>query len=85
MPIGLMLPTDFSFILRNLFQRRADEIYGGFCKLLPPYLSIRAGESDAWSLDLFRWCEPVGTPEHVPAFLQYLNKQMATLFAAAYD
>jgi hypothetical protein len=84
MPNGLIRPTDFSFSLRNLIQRRADEIYGGFCKLLPPHLSIRTGESDAWSLGSFDWCEPVGTLEHVPAFLQYRNKQMEMLFEATH-
>jgi hypothetical protein len=79
MPTGLIRPTDFCFSLRNLIQRKADEIYGSFCKLLPPHLSIRAGESDAWSLDSFDWCEPVGKSEHVPAFLEYRNKQMEGL------
>jgi hypothetical protein len=41
MPIGLIRPTDFSFSLRNLIQRRASEIYGSFCNLLPPHLSIK--------------------------------------------
>jgi len=81
MPTGLMRPTDFSFPLRNLIQRKADEMYGSLCKILPPHLSIRAGESDVWSLDSFDWCEPVGTSEHLPAFLHYRNKQMEELLS----
>jgi hypothetical protein len=81
MPTGLMRPTDFSFPLRNLIQRKAEEIYGGLCNILPPHLSIRAGESDAWSLDSFDWCEPVGTPENLPAFLHYRKKRMEELLS----
>jgi len=81
MPIGLMRPTDFSFPLRNLIQRKAYAIYGNLCKILPPHLSIRAGESDVWSLDSFDWCEPVGTSEHLPAFLEYRNKHMEGLLS----
>jgi hypothetical protein len=81
MPIGLIRPTDFSFSLRNLIQRKANSIYGDFCKLLPPHLSIRASESDAWSLNSFRWSDPVGTSEHVAAFLQYRNKEMERILS----
>jgi hypothetical protein len=81
MPTGLIRPTDFSFSLRNLIQRKALEIYGSFCKLLPPHLSIRPAASDEWSLDAFRWCEPVGTLAYVPAFLKYRNEEMERLLA----
>jgi hypothetical protein len=83
MPNGLIRPTDFSFLLRNLIQRKADAIYGKFCKLLPPHLSFRTNDSEAWSLDAFDWREPVGTSDHVQAFLWYRNGKMATLFEAA--
>ena len=79
MPVGLIRPTDFAFPLRNLVQRQSAQLYGSFCKLLPPYLSIRAPESGAWSLDAFDWSEPVGTPDHVPAFLNYRNQEMERL------
>jgi hypothetical protein len=82
MPIGLMRPTDFSFPLRNLIQRKAYAIYGNLCKILPPHLSIRVGESDVWSLDSFDWREPVGTSEHLPAFLEYRNKHMEGLLSS---
>jgi hypothetical protein len=82
MPNGLIRPTDFSFLLRNLIQRKADALYGTFCKLLPPHLSFLTNESGAWSLDAFDWCEPVGTSEHVHAFLRYRNEKMEKLFEA---
>lgn len=82
MPNGLIRPTDFSFLLRNLIQRKADAIYGDFCKLLPPHLSFRTNDSVAWSLDAFDWREPVGTSDHVQAFLRYRNEKMETLFEA---
>jgi hypothetical protein len=82
MPNGLIRPTDFSFLLRNLIQRKADAIYGNFCKLLPPHLSFRTNDSDAWSLDAFDWREPVGTSDHVQAFLRYRNEKMEKLFEA---
>jgi hypothetical protein len=85
MPTGLVRPTDFSFSLRNLMQRKAAELYGSFCKLLPPGLSIRAGESDAWSLDAFQWREPVGTLAHVPAFLTYRNDEMEKLLSNTHE
>jgi hypothetical protein len=85
MPIGLIRPTDFSFSLRNLIQRRANEIYGSFCKLLPPHLSIRASESEEWSLDAFQWSEPVGTSERVHGFLQYRKKEVDRILSKPLD
>jgi hypothetical protein len=84
MPSGLIRPTDFSFSLRNLIQRKAAEIYGSFCKLLPPHLSIRAAESDEWSLDAFQWGERVGTLAHVPAFLKHRNEEMEKLLSNSF-
>ena len=83
MPNGLIRPTDFAFLLRNLIQRRADALYGSFCKLLPPHLSFRTNESDAWALDAFNWRQPVGTSGHVQAFLKYRNEKMEALFDPA--
>jgi hypothetical protein len=83
-PDHLMRPTDFSFPLRNLIQRKAADLYGSFCNLLPPLWSIRANESAAWSVDAFDWCKPVGTSEHVPAFLKYRNEEMENLLSEEY-
>jgi hypothetical protein len=81
MPSGLIRPTDFSFPLRNLIQRKAFETYGIFCNLLPPHLSIRPAQSDSWSLDAFQWCEPVGTLAHLSAFLKYRTEEMEKLLS----
>jgi hypothetical protein len=81
MPIGLIRPTDFNFSLRNLIQRQAVHLYGHFCNLLPPYLTVRAEESGAWSLDAFDWCEPVGTMDHMGAFLDHRTQEMKILLS----
>jgi hypothetical protein len=85
MPSGLVRPTDFSFLLRNLIQRKAFEIYGKFCNLLPTHLSLRPAVSDAWSLDAFQWREPVGTLAHVPAFLRYRNEEIERLLSQDFE
>jgi hypothetical protein len=85
MPIGLIRPTDFSFLLRNLIQRRANELYGSLCKLLPPHFSIRANESDTWSLNAFHWADPVGTSERLQDFLQYRRKEMERILSKPLD
>jgi hypothetical protein len=81
LPTDLMRPTDFSFPLRNLIQRKAKELYGDLCSIVPPQLSIRAGVADEWSLDSFAWGEPVGTCEYLPVFLHYRNAEMERLFS----
>jgi hypothetical protein len=83
MPNGLIRPTDFAFLLRNLIQRKANALYGKFCKLLPPGLSFRTNDSGAWSLEAFDWRGPVGTLDHVQEFLKYRNQKMEALFEGA--
>jgi hypothetical protein len=81
LPRGLIRPTDFSFPLRNLIQRKAEALYGGFCNLLPRGLSIREAPSTDWALDAFKWPDPVGTVERVHGFLDYRRREMERLFA----
>jgi len=81
LPNGLIRPTDFSFLLRNLLQRRAAQLYGDFCNLLRSPLSIRLIESPEWRLDQFAWADPVGTMDHLPAFLEFRSERMERLFA----
>jgi hypothetical protein len=81
LPGCLMRPTDFNATLRNLILRRAHQLYGDFCNLLPPCLTIRSNESKAWSLDAFHWCKPAGTMSHVSAFLNYRAQEMERLFS----
>jgi len=80
-PTGLIRPTDFAFPLRNLIQRRAADLYGAFCNLLPPPLAIRPAETDDWALHRFDWSEPVGTSEHMAGFLDYRRRQVDLMFA----
>jgi hypothetical protein len=80
-PTGLIRPTDFAFPLRNLIQRRAAELYGGICNLLPPPLAIREAESTDWALANFGWAEPVGTTAHIDAFLDFRRRQIDLMFA----
>jgi hypothetical protein len=80
-PTGLMRPTDFSFPLRNLIQRKSQALYGDFCNLLPEHLPFKDGGSDRWALDAFDWREPVGTLDHVRAFLDFRHQEMERLFA----
>jgi hypothetical protein len=81
-PNGLIRPTDFSFPLRNLLQRRALELYGRFCNLLPPGINLRPDAGPEWALDQFKWKDPVGTRQHLPAFLRYRNEKMERLLSA---
>lgn len=82
LPTGLIRPTDFDFALRNVLQRRAEELYKDCCNVLPPRLSIRAAQSEDWALDDFEWSEPVGTLEHVSAFLSHRNAEMNKLLSS---
>jgi hypothetical protein len=81
-PASLIRPTDFSPTLRNLIQRKSQDLYGSFCNILPPPASIRNCEAAEWSLAAFDWGEPVGTLDHVPAFLTYRQQEMERLFSA---
>ena len=83
MPSGLMRPTDFSFALRNLVQRKAEALYGNFCNLWPPHLSLKNSRADEWSTDRFSWREPVGTLEYVQPFLTFRNEIMEELIESA--
>ncbi len=81
LPVATIKPTDFGPLLRNLLMRRAQQLYGGFCSLLPPWLSIPAAADDDWSVDRFEWPEPVGDPERISSFLEFRHKKMEELIA----
>lgn len=72
-------PTDFSPLLRNLLQRRAADLYGSFCQLLPSGLSIREPASRDWATSEFTWADPVGTGSYLPLFLDYRRSEMERL------
>ena len=49
-PTSLLKPTDFSRTLRNLLMRRAQQLYGNFCSILPPGLAVPECDDARWQL-----------------------------------
>ena len=78
-PTSLLRPTDFAGPLRNLLQRRADELYGSLGQLLPAGFKIRPAPSEEWDLKAFHWSEPVGSTQHVSSFLDFRRREMGKL------
>ncbi len=78
-PAAFLRPTDFSPRLRSLIQRRALALYGNLCRVVPPPLAIRPCDDPDWDLGKFDWAEPVGSMDHVPAFLEFRRKRMGEL------
>ena len=81
-PTSMIKPTDFGGPLRNLLMRRAEQLYGKHCQLLPDWLHVRPSQSPAWEIEEFKWGEPVGGTEGVQAFLEYRRKMLSKLFGA---
>lgn len=78
-PVRLIKPTDFVGTIRALLVRRAQELYGSFCEILPPFLRIPQPPSSDWNVSEFKWSEPVGTTEHVGSFLAFRNERVRKL------
>lgn len=81
-PVTLIKPTDFVGTIRALLVRRAQELYGSFCEILPAFLRIPALSSSEWNVGEFKWSDPVGTIEHVQSFLTFRNDRMSKLISA---
>ncbi len=79
-PGAFLRPTDFSPRLRSLIQRRALQLYGNICRIVPPPLAVKPCEDPNWSLDNFRWDTPVGSMDSVPDFLEFRRERMGELF-----
>ena len=79
-PGAFLRPTDFSPKLRSLIQRRALQLYGNICRIVPPPLSVKSCEDQNWSLDNFRWSTPVGGMDNVPHFLEFRRERLGELF-----
>lgn len=80
-PSAFMRPTDFSPKLRSLFQRKALQLYGKFCRLVPPPLEMRPCEDPKnWAVCQFTWSEPVGCMDNVPNYLKFRRREMEKLF-----
>lgn len=79
-PRSLIKPTDFDGTIRSLLQRRAQELYGGFCNILPPFLNVSQDYPPGWNTSAFKWAEPVGSASHMQAFLAFRRTRMDKLF-----
>lgn len=78
-PSAFLRPTDFSFRLRSLVQRRAQQLYAGVCRVLPPGLEVKPCDHPSWDLEAFDWSPPVGQATNVPAFLEYRRERINEL------
>jgi hypothetical protein len=78
-PISLIKPTDFVGTIRALLVRRAQELYGSFCEILPPFLRIPQPSSSDWNVSEFKWSDPVGTTKHMEIFLAFRRKRLTEL------
>lgn len=81
-PVRLIKPTDFVGTIRALLVRRAQELYGSFCEILPPFLRIPEPSSSDWNVSEFKWSDPVGTTEHVRSFLTFRSDRLNRLINA---
>jgi len=79
-PGAFLRPTDFSPRLRSLIQRRALQLYGNICRIVPPPLLVKPCEHQNWSLDNFQWSTPVGGMDNVPGFLEFRRERLGELF-----
>jgi hypothetical protein len=80
LPVTMIKPTDFAGPLRSLLIRRAQQLYGSFCAILPPHLRIPENHSADWNIRAFNWADPVGTTDHLPGFLGFREQRMERLF-----
>ena len=79
-PGAFLRPTDFSPRLRSLIQRRAQQLYGNECRIVPPPLAVKPCEDQNWALDNFGWSTPVECRDNVPDFLTFRRKRLGELF-----
>jgi hypothetical protein len=81
LPRALIRPTDFNHSLRTLIQRRAQQLYGAVCNLVPHPWTIRESADSAWSPEAFTWAEPVGSLQYLKQFLAFRHERLARLFS----
>lgn len=77
---GLMDPTDFNGLVRNLLFRKAFDLYSDVCNLVPEYMHLIRNEDPRWALTEFNWAEPVGTTEYVDQFLEFRKNELTRMF-----
>lgn len=83
-PRSFLKPTDFNGKIRQLLIRRAQELYGSFCSIVPPFMQVRSELDLDWHVEQFEWAAPVGETTHVPAFLEFRSKKLADLARSAF-
>ena len=83
-PGAFLRPTDSSPKLRSLIQRRALQLYGNICRVVPPPLAVKPCEDPNWALDNFPWSAPVGGMDRVPDFLKFRRESMDKLIDERY-
>lgn len=79
-PNNLMKPTDFNGSIRNLLIRKAESLYGSFCKLVPSYVKVKEPIDSKWNIENFEWSEPVGTIDNLNDFFSFRNKKLDEIF-----
>ena len=82
-PLSMIKPTDFVGTIRALLVRRAQQLYGTFCNILPPFLRIPPTASAEWHVSEFRWADPVGSTKNIASFLAFRETRMAKLIYAS--
>jgi hypothetical protein len=82
-PLSLIKPTDFVGTIRALLVRRAQDLYGTLCNILPPFLRIPENSSPEWNVNEFKWSDPVGTMKHIPSFLDFRRVRLEKLINAS--
>lgn len=78
-PGVFLRPTDLSPRLRSLIQRRAQRLYGGVCRLVPPPLEVKPTDDPDWAVENFRWNAPVGDMERIKDFLDFRRNRIDEL------
>ena len=78
-PGAFLRPTDFSASLRGLIQRRALQLYGDTCRIVPPPLQVKACDDPNWALANFGWSAPVAGTDRIPDFLEFRRQRMTEL------
>ena len=79
-PRSLIKPTDFDGTIRSLLLRRAQELYGEVCNILPPFLNVSQDCPPGWNTSAFKWAESVGSTTHIQAFMAFSRTRMDKLF-----
>lgn len=82
-PLSLIKPTDFVGTIRALLVRQAQQLYGSFCNILPPFLRIPEASSPEWNVTEFKWSDPVGTKRRMESFLEFRYTILAKLIEAS--